>query len=111
MDALFLEECGHRIAAHDRQVAAKEHAIEAGEDSPDHFGVLADELVHPLISPIHSPASRAGRMSRAKDELDGGSTLEPPWSPESQVQIGGPQCPFSSTRLPFSAEVEIGRAA
>jgi hypothetical protein len=47
--ALGLEEFGHRTAAHDRQIAAEQHSIEAGQRSLDHVAVLADELVHPPI--------------------------------------------------------------
>ena len=44
-----IEELRHRPARHDGQVAAKQHAVEAGKHTVNASFVLADELLHEVL--------------------------------------------------------------
>ncbi|HSQ72012.1 MAG TPA: hypothetical protein VLM87_06280, partial [Rubrivivax sp.] len=46
VDVVSLEQLRHRPTRHDRQVAAEQHAVEAGQHAVDAVLMLADEVVH-----------------------------------------------------------------
>jgi hypothetical protein len=65
-----LDQLRHRPARHDRQVAAEQHSVEAGQHAVNTVLVLADRLVHVVLPAVKdggkttpsAPRSRTGRL-------------------------------------------------
>jgi hypothetical protein len=64
LDVVRLEQLRHRSARHDRQVAAEQHAVEAGQDAVDAVFDLVDESLHTSLRGL--PTCRRTSMPRSK---------------------------------------------
>ncbi len=83
-DAFDLEELRHREAAHERNVAAEQNAIEARQRPPDLIGVLGDEGIHGAHRSPATPATEASsspRPSPSPTDLARARTISPPRAP------------------------------